>query len=66
MRDPLTDKQKKEFLSRFKRHFYEKYEKALKCGALDDFEDGDQTIARCVLIITAEDFKPYPISVKRP
>ena len=60
LKDPLTDEEKKKFLDNFTELFHQKYETALKSGALsdEDYEEHDHTLARCILVITAHKFEP--------
>jgi len=60
----LTPEQMRKFLDGFEEAFQKKYRQALSSGAIDEefSEEGDHTIARCVLQIAADNF--YPMNPK--
>jgi hypothetical protein len=45
-------------LSRFEGEYFELYRQALNSGAIQDVPEHDHTLAKCVLVIAAEKFRP--------
>ena len=58
MKDPLTRREKNNFLQTFRKAWEQSYAQALASGALLDKEPHDHTVARYCLILTAEYFRP--------
>lgn len=61
MDDPLTTEEKEKWWRLVREQFDKHYESALASGALSEhihMSKGDHTVARCVLIITADEFEP--------
>ncbi|MBA7682675.1 hypothetical protein ES703_91027 [subsurface metagenome] len=66
MKDPLTREEHWKFHQNFMNRYRENYQKALDSGAVseEDLPEHDHTLARCIFIITAEDFTPLSPSGK--
>jgi len=60
MKDPLTRAEHFNLLLNFKKQYKEIYQKALASGAVseENLPEHNHTLARCILMITAEKFEP--------